>query len=261
MEEITIESRDLTWRPDKKRDAVLNGVTLNFLPGGIYGIIGPNGSGKTSFLRHLLRFLRAESGSLILGEKDLSEYERVELAKKMAFVPQNTQIDTDFLVYDIVMMGRNPYLGRFSGIERIDREKVEDALLLASCTELRSRQFSKLSGGEAQRVLIARAIAQDTPWLLLDEPVSSLDIRHQIGIMQTLQELNQKAGKSVILVLHDLNLAVRFCSHLVLLKDGNVVAAGRTQEVLKAEMLQKVYEMEFVEVVHPVSKEIYYLPK
>lgn len=261
MKAVNIECRDLTWHPDKGKNAVLDGVTLNFLPGGIYGIIGPNGSGKTSFLRHLLRFLRVESGSLTLDKKNLSEYDRMELARNMAFVPQNTQIDTDFLAYDIVLMGRNPYLGRFSGIGRADKEKVEEAFRLASCTALRNRRFSELSGGEAQRVLIARAIAQDTPWLLLDEPVSSLDIRHQMEIMQTLVYLNREAGKSVILVLHDLNLAVRFCSHLVLLKEGKVAAAGKTRALIQTELLQEIYEMEFVEVEHPISKETYYLPK
>lgn len=258
---MEIQSIELSWQPSKGQPAILDRVSLTFETGGLYGIIGPNGSGKTSFLRHLLRFIRAENGQLMLGDRQLQEYERKQLAKEVSFVPQNTGIDTDFTAYDIVMMGRNPYRGSFSGINREDREKVKEAFCLASCEQLKEKRFADLSGGEAQRVLIARAIAQDTPWLLLDEPVSSLDVHHQMEIMKTLTYLNQEKKKSVIIVLHDLNLAARFCSHLVMLKKGRVVAEGKTKKLLEPALLEEVYDMEFVEVVHPVSGETFFLPK
>lgn len=260
MEKREIQSRELSWCPDKNGKFILENVSMEFEQGGFYGIIGPNGSGKTSFLRHLLRFLKAERGKLLLGDKDLTEYHRKELAKNLAFVPQNTKIDTDFTAYEIVMMGRNPYRERFSGRKRKDEEIVEQAMRLASCDALKDHTFRYLSGGEAQRVLIARAIAQDTPWLLLDEPVSSLDIRHQMEIMDTLLYLNKEKGKSIILVLHDLNLASRFCSHLVMMKNGKIKAAGQTKELMKVELLKEVYDMEFVSMVHPKIGCLCYFP-
>ncbi len=242
---MKIQSEELKWYPDKNKKAVLNGITLEFAEGGFYGIIGSNGSGKTSFLRHLLRFLKVRSGRILLGEQELTEYKRKELARQMAFVPQNVQMDVDFSVYEVVQMGRNPYLGKFASFRKEDRKMVEEALRLTSCLELQDRKFAQLSGGEAQRVLIARAVAQDTKWILLDEPVSGLDVRYQMEMMQMLEWLNREKGKSVIVVLHDLNLAVRFCSHLVMMKAGKVVAAGKTETVMDLELLQEVYGIAF----------------
>lgn len=256
---MKIRSEELKWYPDRKGRAVLDGITVEFVEGGFYGIIGSNGSGKTSFLRHLLRFLKVDSGRLLLGERELVEYERKELARQLAFVPQNTQMDVDFSVYEVVQMGRNPYLGRFTSFRKEDQKIVEEALRLTSCMELRERKFVELSGGEAQRVLIARAVAQDTSWILLDEPVSGLDVRYQMEMMRLLDWLNRKRGKSVIVVLHDLNLATRFCSHLVMMKEGKMLAMGKTEEIMDLELLYKVYGIEFLHVLD--GGRDYYFPK
>lgn len=256
---MKIQSEELRWYPDRKKEAVLDGITVEFIEGGFYGIIGSNGSGKTSFLRHLLRFLKVRSGRILLGERELAEYERKELARQLAFVPQNTWMDVDFSVYEVVQMGRNPYLGRFAAFGKEDRKMVEEALRLTSCLELQERRFTELSGGEAQRVLIARAVAQNTKWILLDEPVSGLDVRYQMEMMQMLDWLNRERGKSVIVVLHDLNLAVRFCSHLVMMKKGKVVAMGETEKVMRLELLQEVYGIEFSCILD--GKRKYYFPK
>lgn len=258
---MNIESKELRWELKKEGRAVLDGITAEFLEGGFYGIIGPNGSGKTSFLRHLLRFLKVESGKILLGERELEEYGRKELARQVAFVPQNVQMDVDFSVFQIVQMGRNPYLGRFAFFGKEDQGKVEEALQFTSCSAFRERKFSQLSGGEAQRVLIARAVAQDTPWIFLDEPVSGLDVRYQMEMMQLLDWLNRKRKKSVIVVLHDLNLAARFCSHLVLMKGGRIVAMGETQKIMDLELLQEVYEIAFLQVEDRKSGRCYYVPK
>ncbi len=258
---MKIQSEELRWCPNKDGKAVLDGITAEFLEGGFYGIIGPNGSGKTSFLRHLLRFLKVYSGKLLLGERELIEYERKELAKQLAFVPQNIHMDIDFSVYEVVQMGRNPYLGRFASFGKEDQKIVEEALSLTSCKELCDRKFVELSGGEAQRVLIARAVAQDTKWILLDEPVSGLDVRYQMEMMRLLDWLNRKKGKSVIVVLHDLNLAARFCSHLVIMKKGKVVAMGETEKMMDLELLQNVYEIEFLHILDMDGGQGYYFPK
>ena len=258
---MNIESKELRWELKREGRAVLDGITAEFLEGGFYGIIGPNGSGKTSFLRHLLRFLKVGSGKIWLGDRELSEYGRKELARQVAFVPQNVQADVEFSVFQMVQMGRNPYLGRFAFFGREDQEKVEEALRFTSCSVLRDRRFSQLSGGEAQRVLIARAVAQDTPWILLDEPVSGLDVRYQMEMMRLLDWLNRERKKSVIVVLHDLNLAARFCSHLVLMKGGKIVALVEIQKVMDLELLQEVYGIAFLRVEDKGSGRCFYVPK
>lgn len=255
-----INSDNLFWQPEKEKEPILNKVSLNFEEGGFYAIIGPNGSGKTSFLRHVMRFLKVESGTLSINGMQIEEYNRLHLAKEIALVPQNTQIDSAFSVYDIVMMGRNPHQKRFDGITQKDIAKVEEAMKLASCDGFESKKITNLSGGEAQRVVVARAIAQDTPWLLLDEPVSNLDLRHQKELMETLKLLNEQSNVSMIVVLHDINLAANYCSHIVMMKNGKVYFSGKTKEAMTTERLEEVYEIPFVSAAHPVSKMNYYIP-
>lgn len=257
--EFGIRSAELTWQPEHREQPILDHVSISLACGGFYGIIGPNGSGKTSFLRHLLNFLEHTEGTICLDGQEVDTYRRSELAKKLAFVPQNTSIDTTFSAYEIVFMGRNPHQKRFHGATEQDFKKVIDAMELASCTELKDRQFRKLSGGEAQRVIVARAIAQDTPWLLLDEPVSSLDIRHQLELMETLKKLNRERETSIITVLHDINLAASYCSDIIMMKNGQVKYMGPVSQVLNSERLTEVYGVKFQEIPHPRTKMPYYL--
>lgn len=240
---LTVEA--LTWQPDRYSAPILQQLSTVFKEGGFYGILGPNGSGKTSLIRHLLRFLEVSGGEIRLDTERIGDFPRKKLASYLSFVPQNVNMEVDFTVYDIIAMGRTPYHKRLQGLSQLDREKIEWAMEVTGCTQLKERLFSYLSGGEAQRVLAARAIAQDTKYLILDEPVSHLDIRYQVELMETMKYLNEKAGKTIIAILHDLNLSAAYCKEIVLMKDGKIYAEGTIDEVLTKEHLKAVYEIDF----------------
>jgi len=231
-----------------------------FEKGNIYGIIGPNGSGKTSFMKNILRFIKAEEGSIVLDEINLMNYKRKDLAKKIALVPQNTMLESSFLVNDIVMMGRIPHQKRFADASEIDREKVKNAMKLTDCYELRDKGVTTLSGGEAQRVVTARAIAQDTQWLVLDEPTSNLDVKHQLELMDALVKLNEKKEKTIIAVLHDINIAAEYCNRIIMMKNGHIHSNGKTEEVLTKENVIDVYDVDFEILENPRTGKKYYIP-
>ncbi len=240
-----LDIRGLYWQPDNKEDYILNNIHGSFHEGGFYGILGPNGSGKTSLIRHILRFLETREGMISLYDKDINQFSRKELACSISFVPQNVNMDVNFTVYDIVAMGRNPYLKRFQDLSREDREIINHAMEITNSMYLKDKCFSYLSGGEAQRVLVARAIAQDTKYLILDEPISHLDIRYQVELMETLKRLNEEENKTIIAILHDLNLSSAYCRDIFLMKDGRVYAEGPVKQVLTKENLKAVYDMNF----------------
>lgn len=255
-----IISSELTWQPQKEIPPILNKISIQLESGGFYGIIGANGSGKTSLLRHILHFIELQEGSIQIDKKEINSYEPLELAKCLSFVPQNTAIDTSFSAYEIVMMGRNPYQKRFAAISKEDIKKVEEAMKLASCEDLKEKEFKSLSGGEAQRVIIARAIAQDTPWLFLDEPVSNLDIKHQLELMKTLCYLREKKNVSIVAVLHDINLAATYCSHIIMMKKGNILYTGKTEEIMTEHHLKETYEIDFTMIHHPKTGKTIFIP-
>ena len=150
-----------------------------------------------------------------------------------------------FTVYDIVAMGRNPYMKRFQDLSQKDRDLINHAMEVTNCAYLKDKAFSYLSGGEAQRVLVARAIAQDTKYLILDEPISHLDIRYQVELMETLKKLNEEENKTIIAILHDLNLSSAYCKEIFLMKDGKVYVEGSVKDVLTEENLKAVYDINF----------------
>lgn len=252
--------KDLGWKPQANGQAILKDISATFLEGGFYGIMGPNGSGKTSFIRHLLRFLETKEGEIYLNQDSLHHYPRKKLATHISFVPQNVNMEVDFTVYEVIAMGRMPYQTRFKGYTEEDYKKIEHAIAVTKCQDLRDRPFSYLSGGEAQRVLVARAIAQDTPYLVLDEPISHLDIRYQVELMETLKYLNEQEGKTIIAILHDLNLSAAYCKEIVLMKDGEVFAQGLVDEVLTKSHLKAVYGMTFEIYEADHRKQKFYIP-
>lgn len=252
LKAVDIVSNHLTWTPESADHPILKDITLTLEPGHIYGIIGPNGAGKSSFLRHVLAFLKTENKeSIKIGNTAASDYPRKKLAKLLSFVPQKTDIDTDFTAEEIVMTGRTPYQGRFETTSFADKEAVSRAFSLTKADKLKEKKFAVLSGGEKQKIVIARAVAQTTPWMLLDEPIASLDIKNQIEIMQTLALLNRQEGVSVLMVLHDINLAGNYCDRLIMLKDGQVIAAGDTDTCLNEENLHRLYDIPFFHVTAP----------
>lgn len=260
MSHEKLRVQELTWKPDKTGPEILKSICTEFLHGGFYGILGPNGSGKTSLMRHILRLLETNQGELVLNQKNLNLYKRRELAKQIAFVPQNTTLDTSFTAYDIVMMGRAPYQKRFETASMKDRDIVFEAMGMTNCYYLKDQIFSMLSGGEAQRVITARAIAQQTPWLILDEPIAHLDIRYQIELMKHLKHLNEHKQTSILAVLHDINLASEYCKQMILMKNGEIVVSGETKEIMTVDNLKMVYEIEFMKVERPDGKGSYFIP-
>lgn len=258
MKELRVDR--LSYQPNKYTKEILKEISQNFGCGRFYGILGPNGSGKTTLIRHLLGLLKTQTGKIQLEEKNLTLYHKKELATKLSFVPQNTYLEADFSVADIVAMGRTPYRKRFGDLSKEEEDMIEDAMQITNTYSFREKRFNQLSGGEAQRVLVARAIAQDTPWMILDEPISHLDIKHQVELMETLKRLNVEKKKTIIAILHDLNLTSAYCDQVILMKDGEVYAAGKIEEVLTRENLREVYGLDFEIQRLSSTERKYYMP-
>lgn len=240
--------KKLLWEPKTAARFVLCDISFVLESGYFYGILGANGSGKTSLLRHLLRILPSDK-AVCLGEKFLEEYRQKDLAKILSYVPQSTVPEADFTAQELVMMGRTPHMGRFAAPSEEDKEAVREAMRLTNCLAFADRSILCLSGGELQRVITARAIAQGAEWIFLDEPVSHLDLRHQIELMEVMGKLCKIKAATVVAVLHDINLALRYCDRLLMMREGRLFAMGRTEEVVNAENLKAVYGMEFEEAV------------
>ncbi|QQC93053.1 ABC transporter ATP-binding protein [Streptomyces alfalfae] len=226
----------LRWTANGR--AVVDGVTFTVPQGSFTGLIGPNGSGKSTVLRLLAGVRRPSAGRALLAGSDLWALKRREVARRAAFVAQETSTDIDMTAAQVVMLGRAPHYGR-SATSEGDIRAVEEAMTTMGVRALADRSWSTLSGGERQRVNIARALAQETPVLLLDEPTNHLDVSHRLDLMERLSG----SPTTVIAALHELDLAARYCDHLVLLDAGRVVASGRPAEVLTPPLLEQVYRV------------------
>jgi len=236
-----IETKKLTFA--YADDPVLQDISLNFQPGEFTGVIGPNGSGKSTLLKLIGGILPSPSETVFFKNKELSQYKKKELAVSIAWIPQEKQMAFSFKVIDIVLMGRHPYLSPLSFEGKDDYQIAEDAMRQTQVLEFAHRRFNEISGGEKQRVMIASAISQKPDLMLLDEPTSALDIKYQIEVLNILKRLNEDENKSLILAMHDLHLASKFCKRLVLLQKGQVFCEGTPAEVLKKEILEEVYEV------------------
>ena len=222
----------------------LSHIDCQLRPGCCTGILGPNGSGKSTLLDLLAGLLRPQSGRILFQGRPLWQYRRRELARLLALVPQHFRIRFDFSVREVVEMGLHPHLKRFALPSAADREEVEAIMEQTGILELEKRPISRLSGGEQQRVALARALVQRPRVLLLDEATASLDIRHGLALLQLLHQKVRTDALTVVAVLHDLNLAARFCDELVLLHAGSCHAQGPTAHILKPHILQEVYGVE-----------------
>ena len=243
-----------------RNDVVLNDVFLSVERGEIVGVLGPNGSGKTTLLKLLGGVYRPETGSVTLDDRPIIEWSQREIARRIAFVPQETHAPFDFSVLDIVLMGRFPHLGAFALEGPEDLAIARRALEATGTASFEGRAFSTLSGGEKQRVVIASALAQSTQLLLLDEPTASLDIGHQIEVQLLLQQLNADQGVTLLLSTHDLNLAAALCRRLLLLKEGRVLASGPTDEVLTPAAVRALYSVEADVARHPATGHLTVVP-
>jgi len=239
---------------------VLRDVSLDVAAGEMVGLIGPNGSGKTTLLRAVTRVVRPATGRVSLLGDDTAFLPQAELARRIAVVPQNPPLPEAFTVWEVVLMGRTPHLRLLQSEGKADLEVVRRALAETDIMPLAGRRIGELSGGERQRVVIARALAQQTPVLLLDEPTAQLDLGHQATVWGMVQRLCREQGLAVVAAVHDLSIAAQFCSRLVLLKDGSVVAEGQPDEVLTPAMLEQVYGTQVYVLRHPVNGRPVVLP-
>ncbi len=223
---------------------VLHRVTMGAARGEFVGLIGPNGSGKSTLLRALTGILPLSAGAVLLAGRPLGAYSRRQIAQRIAVVPQVSGSLFAFTVEDYVLMGRTPHQGRLHGHHASDLHTAWEAMALADIAPLASRPVTELSGGELQRATIARAFAQQTDILLLDEPTAFLDINHQHDIFELLARFNREQGKTIVCVSHDLNLAAQYCERLVVLSEGRVHTAGPPHAVVTEQMIERVYHAE-----------------
>lgn len=234
---------DLSFAYGKNKTTVLDSVELQLAGGNFYALIGANGSGKSTLLELLTGGLSATSGTIRFQDKEIGHYSRPELATKIALVPQHFSMDFEYTVRDVVLMGRHPHIPRFSAPLEKDFNTVDEAMKTMDITHLAERVVSGLSGGELQRVVMARALAQDTEVLVLDEATSNLDIHHTIGIMQVIRKRVTENGLTVIAAIHDLNLAAAFCDNCLVLKEGQIVSNADVNSVFTEDMLQDVFSV------------------
>jgi iron complex transport system ATP-binding protein len=223
--------------------AGLQALSLHLAPGCFYGLLGPNGSGKTTLLDLLAGHLTPSCGSVLLNGRQIGHYPPPDRARLLTSVPQSFSLNFDYCVYDVVLMGRHPHIPRFARPSRDDHTAVEQALAAMEIDQFRDRSVRQLSGGEKQRVMIARALAQDTDYLLLDEVTANLDINHALAIMKLLARLVRQ-GRTVIAALHDLNIALAFCDQVVVLKDGKLCCYGPTEDIVTPALVADLYEIE-----------------
>ena len=238
---------------------VLRAVRLTVPTAGIVGILGPNGSGKTTLLRVLAGTRRPQRGTVTLDGEPLSTFSRQELARRMAVVPQETQLAFDYTVAEVTMMGRYPHLGAFEIEGPADIAAIDETLTSTGTLHLKDRLFATLSGGEKQRVVIAAALAQIAGgggFLLLDEPTASLDLGYQLEVAGLLRRLHEERGVSIVISTHDLGLAGTLCDRLLMIRAGGVVADGETDKVLTAENVRTVFGVETEIIQRPSGQRV-----
>lgn len=233
--------------------SIVKDISISASKGEFVGIIGPNGCGKSTFLRSIYRAIKPKSGTIYLDGKDISKISFKESAKRVAVVGQFNNVNFDFTIEQMVMMGRTPYKRYMDRENKEDYDIVYEALKKVNMEKHSSRSFSTLSGGEKQRVLLARAMAQQSEMLILDEPTNHLDIKYQLQILGIVKSM----GIGVIAALHDLNLAIMYCTKLYILKNGQVIAYGKPEEILTKELIRDVYEVECDIEKKPLNKHMY----
>lgn len=234
---MEVTSSNICMRYEKNE--VLKNVSIQARNSQFIGIIGPNGSGKSTFLKCIYRVLKPEKGAIYLDQRELSSLSVKESAKKIAVVAQHNFYNFDFKIEEVVMMGRSPHK------RSMERDNAEDYRIVNECirqvgmSNFKGRSFSTLSGGEQQRIILARALAQQTDCIVLDEPTNHLDIKYQLQLLDIVRNLN----RTIISAIHDLNIAAMYCDYLYAMKDGEVVAMGTPREILTPDLIERLYEV------------------
>jgi len=225
---------------------VLNGITLSITPGKMVGILGANGAGKSTLLKILCGVLKPKSGEALFNNKALSKMDRREIAKGIAYIPQDPMFAFPFTVNEVVLMGRAPYIGRFEFEREQDKEVAERAMETVGIVHLKNRLISEVSAGERQLASIARGLVQEPEIMILDEPATYLDVRHRTEIMNILKELKEEKGISIIAATHDIFSSLFYFDEIMILKDGNVLAHGKADQIINNEILSTAYGIEVI---------------
>jgi iron complex transport system ATP-binding protein len=239
---MTLEARNLHLCYD--REVVIDDLSLAVTPGEITALVGPNGSGKSTLLKALARILRPRRGEVLLNERPIQSYSARAVARRLALLPQSPEAPMGLSVRELVDYGRHPWRRGFQGSGAADRAAVDRALSLTGMESLANRALGALSGGQRQRAWIAMTLAQDAAILLLDEPTSFLDMAHQVELMALIERLNSEQGRTIVIVLHDLDQAARIAHRMVVLDRGAIAADGPPGSVVTVGMLRKVFGVE-----------------
>lgn len=240
--------------------AAIQRIEFELRAGSITALVGPNGSGKSTLLRALARVLRPSSGMVVLDGHDIHKLPSREVARRMALLPQDASAPEGLSVRRLVELGRQPHLGRLGLLRAADHKAVEWALRAADVAQFAERAVDTLSGGERQRAWLALALAQETPLLLLDEPTTFLDVRHQLDVLKLVRRLNREHGLTVCWVLHDLNAAAAFSDSIVCLRGGRVIADGPPEDLLNPELMRLAFDVEAAVVTDPNTGRRFCLP-
>jgi len=244
-----LEAQDLSFGYGSR--PVLNAASFGVEKGEFVALIGPNGSGKSTLIRLLTRLLTPESGEMLIGGKSIQKLGPRVLASCIAVVPQESVIDFDFTAFEVVLMGRAPHLRPLVQESRHDLDVAHEAMRMTDTTHLADRSIQKISGGERQRVIVARALAQETEALLLDEPTSHLDINHQVELLTLVHRLCREKQMAVLAVLHDLNLASTYADRILILYQGRIAADGPPEAVITQERILEVFGAHVRIIPHP----------
>lgn len=232
---------------------VIDDLDFDVPDGKITAIVGPNACGKSTLLRGLARILRPEAGRIVLDGQSIHALPTNEVARRLGLLPQGAAVPAGLTVADLVSRGRSPHQSFFQQWSERDQAAVEAALAATKISDLADRRVDELSGGQRQKVWIAMALAQETDLLLLDEPTTFLDLAHQIAVLDLIQDLNQNRARTIVVVIHDLNLASRYAHHLVVMAEGTIVASGSPREVITAQTISEVFGVDSMVVEDPAA--------
>lgn len=236
-----------------RHELVIDGLDVEIAPGAITAIVGPNGCGKSTLLRALARLMKPRSGAVHLDGQAIHSQPTKAVARVLGLLPQSPLAPEGIAVADLVSRGRSPHQGLFGSLSAADKAAIAEALKASDTAHLADRNVDELSGGQRQRVWIAMALAQQSDILLLDEPTTFLDVAHQVEVLDLLVDLNKQRGTTVVMVLHDLNLAARYADQLIAMKEGTIVAHGKPTEVVSAAMVKDVFGLASTVIADPVT--------
>jgi iron-chelate-transporting ATPase len=231
--------------------SILHPLTATLSGRGVTGLVGQNGSGKSTLLKLLARQQRTTSGRIALGGRAIEAWSDREFARKVAYLPQHTPLAAGLLVRELVAMGRYPWHGALGRFGPADQAAVDEALALTGTDTIADRFIETLSGGERQRAWFAMLVAQQAQLLLLDEPISALDVAHQVAVLRLVRNLSETRGAGVIVVIHEINMAARFCDRMIALKNGHLIAQGPPADLMTAEKLEAIYDVRMGTLEHP----------